>query len=190
VPLAVVVDPLFVAEPLAVDVPPFGPFTVACPLFPFPVFAVEPVAVVVLPFGPVTVAESAVPLRVLVALADPDIVFPRALVAVPVAVTDLPVCFTEPVAVPPRLPVTVCCASAEVSGSASANAIAAVAKFFPVISVSFVLLVKILNCHSHLTRTPSHSRGRYTCKPTCWPILALLALYTRWRALPVSDPYS
>lgn len=142
VPFAVTVDPLFVPEPLAVDVPPFGPVTVACPLFALPVFVVEPVAVVVPPLGPVIVAESDVPLRVFVALADPDTVLPRALVAEPVPLTDLPVCVTEPVAVPPRLPVTVFCADAEVSGSASANAIAAIAKFFPVISVSLVLSLK------------------------------------------------
>jgi hypothetical protein len=116
--------------------PPFGPVTVPLAVVVVPLFLVVPVAVVVPPCGPVTEAESAVPVRVFVAVAVPEAVAPFALVAVPVAVTDLPVCVTLVDAVPPRFPVTDFCAYAAVESERIRPALK-VAISFIFISVSF-----------------------------------------------------
>ena len=124
VPEVVVVPvPLLLVEPLAEDVPPLGPLTVADPDFPWPVLVVEPFTFVVPPFGPVTEPLSAVPLRVLLTVPDPLTDLPRALVALPLPDTVLPLPEAEPVAVPPCRPVAVCCANAE--GTANIKTIAA-----------------------------------------------------------------
>jgi hypothetical protein len=114
VPESVDEVPLLVAVPEAVLVPPLGPVTVPATVVVLPLVLVVPEAVVVPPLGPVTVAESLVPVRVRVEVAVPENVFPLALVAVPVAVTDVPFSVTEVDAVPPRLVVTVFCAWAAV----------------------------------------------------------------------------
>jgi hypothetical protein len=103
---------LLVALADPVDVPPLGPLTVPLAVFVPLLLVTEPVAVLVFPLGPVTVAAPVAPLRVLVAVAEPVTVFPRALVAVPLAVAVLPLVVTPPVAVPPRLLVTVLWAKA------------------------------------------------------------------------------
>ena len=106
---------------------PLGPVAVPLAVVVVPLLVVVPLAVLVPPFGPVTVAESDVPVRVFVALAEPDTAFPFAPVAVPLAVAVVPFCFTDPVAVLPRLPVTVFCASAEEAGSITRKRASAVA---------------------------------------------------------------
>jgi hypothetical protein len=108
---------------------PFGPVTVPLAVVvPFPLLVVVPLAVVVPPFGPVTDPVSVVPVRVLVTLPWALTVLPPALVAVPLPETVVPFCVTDPVAVPPRRPVTVCCATAV--ESANDRAIAIDTEFF------------------------------------------------------------
>jgi hypothetical protein len=69
-----------------------------------PLFVTVPFAVLVLPFGPVTLALPVVPIIVFFTVAVPVVVAPRADVAVPVAVTVLPLRVTELLALPPRGP--------------------------------------------------------------------------------------
>jgi hypothetical protein len=118
---------VWVPEPLLEE--PFGPMTVPLAVVvPFPLLVVVPLDVVVPPFGPVTDPVSAVPVRVLVTLPWALTVLPPALVAVPLPETVVPFCVTDPVAVPPRRPVTVCCAAAV--ESANDRAIAIDTEFF------------------------------------------------------------
>lgn len=122
--VVVVPFPLLVEVPEAVVVPPCGPVTVALPVVvPLPLLVVVPLAVVVPPFGPLMVADSVVPVRVFVRLPWPLTVLPDALVAVPLAETVVPFCTTAPLAVPPRRPVTVCCATSGESTTDNAIAI-------------------------------------------------------------------
>jgi len=103
---------------------PFGPVTVPLAVVvPFPLLVVVPLAVVVPPFGPVTDPVSVVPVRVLLTLPWALAVMPPALVAVPLPETVVPFCVTDPVAVPPRRPVSVCCATAVESANDRAIAI-------------------------------------------------------------------
>jgi hypothetical protein len=91
--------------------------TVPLTVVEVPLFVVVPVAVEVPPWGPVTLAESDVPVLVFFTVAVPETVVPFALVAEPVAVAVLPFSITVPDAVPPCFEVTVCCAGAEATPS-------------------------------------------------------------------------
>jgi len=71
--------------------------------------------------GPVKEPLSVVPVRVLVTEPCPDIVFPRALVALPLAVAVDPLTVTLPVALPPFFPVTVWDANATGTKANHAN---------------------------------------------------------------------
>ncbi len=87
---------------------PRGP--VAVPVMvevPLPLLVTEPLAEEVPPRGPVTVALPVLPLAVLVVVAWPLTLRPRKPVADPDAVAVLPWRDTVPVAVLPRRPVTV-----------------------------------------------------------------------------------
>jgi hypothetical protein len=111
----VVVAPVVVLVVVAVPevVPPFGPLIDPVVVEPVEVLLVTPLALVVPPLGPVTEPDSVAPVRVLVMVPCPLAVLPRALVAVPLVFAVLPLVETEPVAFPPRGPVTVCCACVE-----------------------------------------------------------------------------
>ena len=113
VPVTVVVPLLFfTAVPLAAAVLPLRPVTE-------PLAVVVPVLVFVLvvteadpPLEVEAEAEPLTPESVLVAVAVPVALLPRAPVAVPVAVALVPLVVTPPVAVPPLGPVAVFCAEA------------------------------------------------------------------------------
>ncbi len=84
---------------------------------PVVVLVVTPLAAVVPPSGPVTEPDSVAPVRVFVTVPCALAVLSRALVAVPLAVTVLRLVETEAVALPPRGPVTVCCACVEATAN-------------------------------------------------------------------------
>lgn len=105
VPDTVVVPfPLFVADAVPFAVLPLGPVADPPAVVVPPLFVTVPFAVLVLPFGPVTLALPVVPIIVFFTVAVPVVVAPRADVAVPVAVTVLPLRVTELLALPPRDP--------------------------------------------------------------------------------------
>jgi hypothetical protein len=93
-----------------------------------------PFTVEVPPFGPVTLALPVVPVRVFFTVAVPLTELPRAPVALPLAFTVPPVCVTVLEAVPPLRPVTLFCACAE--PPETINTIAAAAIHFIVMVIS------------------------------------------------------
>jgi hypothetical protein len=154
---------LFVADAVSLAVLPRGPVAEPEAVVVLPEFVTVPFAVVVPPFGPVTVAAPVAPLMVLLTAAVPEVVLPRAEVAVPVAVTVLPLRVAELLAVPPRGPVAECCAKPADAPNANARIKAAVCVFFmanllapgllanpSLLSAGWVLLIN---------ETPRHAAG-------------------------------